>query len=150
MTLDYRVYHAINLFVSHHAWIGRTLSEIENDAVPLLAVATFALWLLDRPGAQRKWKLASASALAAAAAASSRTSSSHRDGIARAHLRRTPRHTSGDRGRTTPPSQATTQAPHSRSHSPFCFTDRLSRRDLSPRRHHHRLRSGRDRRALSR
>jgi membrane-associated phospholipid phosphatase len=69
MNLDYRVYHAINVFVSHHAWIGRTLSEIENYAVPLLAVATFALWLLDRPGAQRKWKLASASALAAAAAA---------------------------------------------------------------------------------
>jgi len=69
VTLDYRVYRAINLFVFHHAWIGRTLSEIENYAVPLLAVATFALWLLDRPGTQRKWKLASASALAAAAAA---------------------------------------------------------------------------------
>lgn len=69
MNLDYRLYHAINVFVAHHSWIGQALSQIENDAVPLVAIATFALWLLDRPGAQRKWKLASASALAAAAAA---------------------------------------------------------------------------------
>lgn len=61
MNLDYRAYHAINVFVVHHSWIGQALSQIANYAVPLLAIATFALWLLDRPGAQRKWKLASAS-----------------------------------------------------------------------------------------
>ena len=69
MNLDYRVYHAINVFVAHHAWIGTTLNQVENLAVPLIAIATFALWLLDRPGAKRKWKLASATALASAAAA---------------------------------------------------------------------------------
>ena len=69
MNLDYRVYHAINVFVAHHSWIGTTLNQVENLAVPLIAIATFGLWLLDRPGAQRKWKLASASALASAAAA---------------------------------------------------------------------------------
>ncbi|MEP7335599.1 MAG: phosphatase PAP2 family protein [Actinomycetota bacterium] len=69
MNLDYRVYHAINVFVAHHSWIGGTLSHVENLAVPLIAIATFALWPLDRPGAQRKWKLASASALGSAAAA---------------------------------------------------------------------------------
>jgi len=69
MNLDYRVYHAINVFVVPHSWIGRALSQIENYAVPLIAIATFALCFLDRPDAQRKWKLASASALAAAAAA---------------------------------------------------------------------------------
>ena len=37
--------------------------------VPVMAIATFALWLLARPGANRKWKLASASALASAAVA---------------------------------------------------------------------------------
>jgi undecaprenyl-diphosphatase len=37
--------------------------------VPLIAVATFALWLFARPGADRKWKMASASALAGAAIA---------------------------------------------------------------------------------
>ena len=35
--------------------------------MPVIAVATFALWLIARPGGNRKWKLTSASALAAAA-----------------------------------------------------------------------------------
>jgi undecaprenyl-diphosphatase len=37
--------------------------------VPLVAVATFALWLLARPYASTRWKMATASALAAAAVA---------------------------------------------------------------------------------
>lgn len=40
--MDYRVYHAVNQFVFHHA-LGRSLGVVENWAVPLLAVATFAL-----------------------------------------------------------------------------------------------------------
>src|SRR5882724_2218846 len=67
--MDYRVYHAINQFVFHHAWLGRSLGVVENWAVPLLAVASFALWLFARPGADRKWKLASACALGSAALA---------------------------------------------------------------------------------
>jgi undecaprenyl-diphosphatase len=67
--MDYRIYHAINQFVYHHAWLGRGLNGLEKWAVPVIAVATFALWLLDRPGGSRKWKLASSSALAAAALA---------------------------------------------------------------------------------
>src|SRR5881398_2230168 len=62
--MDYRLYHAINQLVVHHAWIGRGLSVVENWAVPVLAGATFALWLFARPGSSRKWKLACASALA--------------------------------------------------------------------------------------
>src|SRR6266516_5221441 len=69
MTVDYRIHHAINQFVYHHAWLGRELSALEKWAVPAIAVATFALWLLARPGGTRKWKLASASALASAALA---------------------------------------------------------------------------------
>jgi undecaprenyl-diphosphatase len=65
--MDYRVYHAVNRFVFHHAWLGRALAGIEKWAVPVIAVATFALWLLARPGGSRKWKLASATALASAA-----------------------------------------------------------------------------------
>ena len=34
--------------------------------LPVLAVATFGLWLLDRPGGSRRWKLAAASALGSA------------------------------------------------------------------------------------
>jgi undecaprenyl-diphosphatase len=65
--VDYRVYHAVNRFVLHHEWLGRGLNTFETWAVPVLAVATVALWLLARPGDDRKWKLASASALASAA-----------------------------------------------------------------------------------
>lgn len=64
--MDYRVYHAINRFVVHHAWLGRGLNTFETWAVPVLAVATVALWLLARPGGKRKWKLASACALSSA------------------------------------------------------------------------------------
>jgi len=67
--MDYRLYHAINQFVLHHAWLGRDLSALENWAVPVVAVATVALWLFARPGGNRKWKLASACALASAALA---------------------------------------------------------------------------------
>ena len=56
--MDYRLYHAVNLFVYHHAWLGRGLSVLETWAVPVIAVATCALWLLARPGGARKWKLA--------------------------------------------------------------------------------------------
>lgn len=64
--MDYRTYHAINQFVLHHAWLGRGLQTFEAWSVPVLAVATVALWLFARPGGQRKWKLASACALASA------------------------------------------------------------------------------------
>lgn len=67
--MDYRLYHAVNQFVQHHAWLGRWLDGLETWAVPAIAIATFALWLLARPGAARKWKLASACALASAALA---------------------------------------------------------------------------------
>jgi undecaprenyl-diphosphatase len=64
--VDYRTYHAINQFVYHHDWIGRFLNSIETWFVPLFGLAAVALWLLDRPGPVRKWKLAAASALASA------------------------------------------------------------------------------------
>ena len=67
--MDYRIYHGINQFVFEHDWLGRALAALETWAVPLLAIATFSLWLFARPGGQRKWKLASASALASAALA---------------------------------------------------------------------------------
>jgi undecaprenyl-diphosphatase len=65
--VDYRLYHAINQFVFHHAWLGRGLSVAENWAVPMVAVATFGLWFLARPGGPREWKLASVCALGSGA-----------------------------------------------------------------------------------
>jgi membrane-associated phospholipid phosphatase len=49
--------------------LGAGLAALETWAVPVVAVATFALWLLAHPRGNRKWKLASASALAAASLA---------------------------------------------------------------------------------
>src|SRR5919201_462489 len=67
--MDWRIYHAINTWTLHHAWLGRAFGQVEKWGVPVLAVATVALWLLARPGGDRRWKLASASALASAALA---------------------------------------------------------------------------------
>ena len=67
--MDYRLYHAANGFVADHAWLGRWAAQMETWAVPVFATLTFALWLLARPRGDRKWKLASASALAAGAMA---------------------------------------------------------------------------------
>lgn len=67
--MDYRIYHAINRFVVHHAWLGRAANAFEKWGVLVFGVATVLLWLLARPGGNAKWKVASASALASAALA---------------------------------------------------------------------------------
>jgi undecaprenyl-diphosphatase len=67
--LDWRFYHAVNVFVAHHSWLGRATSDFEHAMLPIFVVATVALWLFDRPGAGRRWKLAAASGLASAALA---------------------------------------------------------------------------------
>ena len=65
--MDFRVYHAVNGFVFHHEWLADGFGGIEATAPVAIALATVALWLLARPGPERKWKLASASALASGA-----------------------------------------------------------------------------------
>jgi undecaprenyl-diphosphatase len=65
--VDWRAYHAINTFVAHHAWLGRAFPAIEEYGTILIGVAAVCLWLLARPGGDRKWKLAAGSALGAAA-----------------------------------------------------------------------------------
>jgi membrane-associated phospholipid phosphatase len=67
--LDYRLYHWINELAQQHRWLGHTAATLESWSIPLFAVATFALWLIARPGRARKWKLACGSALASAALA---------------------------------------------------------------------------------
>lgn len=67
--VDYRIYHAINRFVSDHTWLGRAFQDVETYGTILIGVAVVALWFAARPGGDRKWKLASASALGAAALA---------------------------------------------------------------------------------
>jgi len=67
--VDWRTFHAVNEFVWRHHWLGTAAKEMEQYGVPLFALAAFALWLLDRPGARRHWKLASACGLASGALA---------------------------------------------------------------------------------
>jgi undecaprenyl-diphosphatase len=65
--VDWRIYHSVNDFVWRHHWLGSLFKAIETYGTILIAVAAFALWFLARPGGDRKWKLASGSALGAAA-----------------------------------------------------------------------------------
>lgn len=65
--MDWRIYHAINVFVSHHHWLGSLFKFIETYGTYVIGVAAVCLWLLARPGGDRKWKFAAGSALAAAA-----------------------------------------------------------------------------------
>ena len=65
--MDWRLYHWANGIASHHHWLEQVFRYIESYGTVVLPVATFLLWLLARPGADRKWKLASSSALAAGA-----------------------------------------------------------------------------------
>src|SRR2546421_1992401 len=67
--MDWRLYHAIYDVSLHHHWVGTVFNAIEKASIPFMVVATVALWLLARPGGDRKWKLAAASALGAAAVA---------------------------------------------------------------------------------
>jgi undecaprenyl-diphosphatase len=65
--VDWQLYHWVNGIDRHHTWFPHALNVIGSVAVIAIGVAAFALWLLARPGGSRRWKLASASALAAAA-----------------------------------------------------------------------------------
>ena len=67
--MDWRVFHAIYSLSLHHHWLGSAFHAIEQASLPFVAVATAGLWLLARPGGDRKWKLAAANGLAAAAVA---------------------------------------------------------------------------------
>ena len=60
--VDFGVYHAVNTFVLHHEWLADGFGGVEATAPPAIGLAAAALWLLARPGPDRRWKLASVSA----------------------------------------------------------------------------------------
>jgi len=64
--MDWRIYKAIYHVSTHHHWVGTLFSDIEKASIPFMVVVTVALWLLARPGGERKWKYAAGSGLAAA------------------------------------------------------------------------------------
>jgi len=61
--MDYRLYHHINELVEHHPWLGTTSATVEGWSIPFFALATVALWLAAPTDRERKWKLASVTAL---------------------------------------------------------------------------------------
>jgi hypothetical protein len=67
--MDWRLYHAIYDVSLHHHWLGSFFNGVEKASIPVMIVATVALWFFARPGGDRKWKLAAASGLGAAALA---------------------------------------------------------------------------------
>ena len=67
--MDWRLYRAIYDVSLHHHWLGSLFSDVESASIPFMVVVTVGLWLLARPGANPKWKLATVSALGSAALA---------------------------------------------------------------------------------
>ena len=67
--MDWRLFHGIYDVSLDHHWIGSLFNGVEKASIPVMVIATVALWLLARPGGDRKWKLAAASGLGAAALA---------------------------------------------------------------------------------
>ena len=65
--MDWRLYHAIYDVSLHHHWLGSAFDDVEKASIPFMVIVTVALWLLARPGGDRKWKLACGSGFAAAA-----------------------------------------------------------------------------------
>jgi membrane-associated phospholipid phosphatase len=67
--VDWRIYHGIYDVSLHHHWVGTLFSAVEKASIPFMVIVAVLLWLFSRPGGDRKWKLASGSALGAAALA---------------------------------------------------------------------------------
>jgi undecaprenyl-diphosphatase len=67
--VDWRLYKDIYTVSLHHHWLGTAFSDLEKVSIPLMIVLAAALWLLARPGGDRKWKLASGSAFTSAVVA---------------------------------------------------------------------------------
>lgn len=67
--MDWRVLKAIYDVSTDNHWVGTLFSDVEAASIPVMVIATVALWLLARPGGDRKWKLAAGSALGSAAVA---------------------------------------------------------------------------------
>ena len=64
--VDWFLFHAINTGVATRDWLEDPVTLLAGPAVACYALATVALWFLDRPYRELKWKLACASALLAA------------------------------------------------------------------------------------
>jgi undecaprenyl-diphosphatase len=67
--VDWRLYKDVYDVSLHHHWVGSLFNGIEKASIPVMVVATVALWLFARPGGDRKWKRAAAFGLGSASLA---------------------------------------------------------------------------------
>jgi undecaprenyl-diphosphatase len=67
--VDWSTFHSLNMFVTRHEDVADVSQFLESWGVAMFGLATFALWLADRPGSRLRWRLTSASALASASVA---------------------------------------------------------------------------------
>jgi undecaprenyl-diphosphatase len=66
---DWRLYHSIYEVSLHHRWLGSFFHGLEQASIPLVIVATAALWVAGRVRRNERWQLASIGGFAAAALA---------------------------------------------------------------------------------
>jgi len=64
--VDWSLAHHLNVLVATHDLVEDPVTALAAAAVPAYAAATLLLWLLDRPYAQARWKVACVSALMSA------------------------------------------------------------------------------------
>lgn len=64
--MDFRLFEFVNGSLKGHGELAQAAADFSSWSVPLFAVATIGLWLLARPYASPRWKLAATSALASA------------------------------------------------------------------------------------
>src|SRR5215208_4142393 len=67
--MDWTLAHHVNAVVATHDLIEDPVTAFAVAAVPLYALGTLLLWLLDRPYAHARWKVACLSALASSGVA---------------------------------------------------------------------------------
>ncbi len=64
--MDFRIFHAVNAFASHHTWLAHVTYGFETVGVVVYAAAVLVLWLATAPGEERRWKFAALSGTASA------------------------------------------------------------------------------------
>lgn len=67
--MDYRIFHAVNHWIAHHAGLGHAADVLMNVSLVLLVLGAIALWFAARPAGSTRWKLAAGGALVSGALA---------------------------------------------------------------------------------
>ena len=64
--MDWTIYHAVNDFARHHKTLAHATFGFETFGVAVYAALVVVLWLVTRPGEERRWKFAAIAATGSA------------------------------------------------------------------------------------